>query len=56
MIELTIDPDVICREVYGKRNVGFMLASHAAHNAYHLGQIVLMLKLMGEWNEEMKDA
>ena len=37
--------------VFEDRNAGCMLVSHTTHNAYHLGQIVLLLKLMGEWEE-----
>lgn len=43
------DPDNMDREVFEDRNVGFVLASHALHNAYHLGQIVVLRSQLGDW-------
>jgi hypothetical protein len=43
-------PELVRREPVADRNVGYMLASHALHNAYHLGQIVLLRRLMGDWH------
>jgi uncharacterized damage-inducible protein DinB len=37
------------RTLYEDQNVGRMLVSHTLHNAYHLGQIVLMRRLLGIW-------
>ncbi len=37
------------RELYRGRSAGFMLASQSCHNAYHLGQIVLLRRLQGTW-------
>ena len=34
---------------FGDRNVGMIITSHALHNSYHLGQIVLMRRLLGDW-------
>ena len=34
---------------FGDRNVGIIITSHALHNSYHLGQIVLMRRLLGIW-------
>ena len=56
IIALAGDAEAMGREVYGDRNVGAMFASHAAHNAYHLGQIALLLKMMGVWDEPPKDG
>ncbi len=50
IIALADGDEAMGREVYGDRNAGAMLVSHAAHNAYHLGQIALLLKMQGEWN------
>lgn len=36
-------------ELYRGRSVGYMLASQSTHNAYHLGQIVLLRRLQGSW-------
>jgi uncharacterized damage-inducible protein DinB len=33
----------------GNRTVGYRLLSHAGHNAYHLGQIVLLRRILGLW-------
>lgn len=49
------DSEAMKREVYGNRNAGAMFASHAAHNAYHLGQIALLIKLQGEWRYAATD-
>jgi hypothetical protein len=50
----------IQRTVYGDLTVGAMLVSHTLHNAYHLGQIVLIRRLLGLWpppqQEEGADA
>lgn len=37
------------RELYEGRSAGFTMASHACHNAYHLGQIVAARRLLGLW-------
>ena len=39
----------MAQELYRGRSVGFMLASECCHNAYHLGQIVLLRRLQGSW-------
>ena len=33
----------------GNRTVGYRLLSHAGHNAYHIGQIVLLRRILGFW-------
>lgn len=48
-MEALAAPDVCARELYRGRSVGFMLASHACHNAYHLGQVVLLRRNLGLW-------
>jgi uncharacterized damage-inducible protein DinB len=35
--------------VSGKSTVAYVLLDHALHNAYHLGQIVLLRRLLGIW-------
>jgi hypothetical protein len=47
--EALAQPETCAKELYRGRSLGFMLASHACHNAYHLGQIVLMRRLLGLW-------
>ena len=46
------DPVVLGRDVFGDRNAGNMLVSHATHNAWHLGQVVLLRRLQGTWPPE----
>lgn len=41
--------------VFDDLTVGAMLVSHATHNAYHLGQIVLLRRLMGFWPPEASE-
>jgi hypothetical protein len=48
-LEALATPETCARELYRGRSVGFMLASHACHNAYHLGQIVLLRRALGLW-------
>ncbi|MCB1220396.1 MAG: DinB family protein [Planctomycetales bacterium] len=35
--------------VFDDRDIGMVIASHALHNSYHLGQIVTMRQLLGVW-------
>jgi len=51
ILELVGDPAVMGRIVFGERNMGVMLVSHACHNAYHLGQIIVIRRLQGTWPE-----
>jgi hypothetical protein len=51
MLTAVEEPGAIQRLVFGDRNVGCMLVSHTLHNAYHLGQIVLMRRMQGTWVE-----
>ncbi len=37
------------REFVKERSLGYALASQASHNAYHLGQIVLLRRILGLW-------
>lgn len=37
------------RELIKERSLGYGLASQASHNAYHLGQIVLLRRILGLW-------
>jgi hypothetical protein len=48
-LEALATPETCARELYRGRSVGFTLASHACHNAYHLGQIVLLRRALGLW-------
>ena len=38
--------------VSGKNSVAYVLVDHALHNGYHLGQIVLLRRLLGVWTPE----
>jgi hypothetical protein len=49
LVATAADPAKMELEVFDDRNVGFMLTSHACHNSYHLGQIVLMRVQLGCW-------
>ncbi len=43
-------PELMQREPKPGRNVACLMANHALHNAYHLGQVVLLRRLMGNWS------
>lgn len=48
--ELARNPDVLSRRFDGESfTVGVLLLSHVTHNSYHLGQVVLMRRLIGAW-------
>ena len=48
--ELARDPENVAREILGgKFTVGARLVWFTGHNAYHLGQIVLMRRILGAW-------
>ena len=49
LLTLCDDKLAMGRVVFGDRDVGCMLVSHTTHNAYHLGQIVMLRRLMGNW-------
>jgi len=49
LLGLTEDHAAMQRTVFGDRNVGSMLVSHTTHNAYHIGQIVLIRRILGLW-------
>jgi uncharacterized damage-inducible protein DinB len=47
---LTADAGVLERQYLERdHDVGFVLMDFALHNAYHLGQIVLLRRLLGAW-------
>lgn len=46
---LATDPAALKRQVFADYCVGDMLVSHASHNAYHLGQVALLRRLLGCW-------
>jgi uncharacterized damage-inducible protein DinB len=47
---LTSDPVILERQYLDRdQDVGFVLMDFALHNAYHLGQIVLLRRLLGAW-------
>lgn len=52
MQQLADDPEAMRRILFEGRNAGFTLTSHACHNAYHLGQVVLLRRLAGIWSRE----
>lgn len=43
------DPELLNRMHGENYTVGFRLVSHLGHDAYHLGQIVLIRRLFGAW-------
>jgi hypothetical protein len=49
LVELSRDTERMEAMPFEDRDGGFTLASHALHNTYHLGQIVLMRRLLGIW-------
>ena len=49
-------PDLMQREPKPGLNVGCLLANLALHNAYHLGQVVLLRRMMGNWNPVYPDS
>jgi len=49
LLKCAEDPELMRREPNDTSNIGFMLANHALHNAYHLGQVVLMRIQQGNW-------
>jgi len=48
LLDLIDDVDK-SRSVYEEQTVGSMLVSHTLHNAYHIGQIVLLRRQLGIW-------
>ncbi len=47
---LTVDPVTLERQYLDRdQDVSFVLMDFALHNAYHLGQIVLLRRLLGAW-------
>lgn len=47
---LTDDAALLGRQYLGRdHDVAFVLMDFALHNAYHLGQIVLLRRLLGAW-------
>jgi len=49
---LAADEEALAREVFRDRDVGNMLVSHTTHNAWHLGQVVMLRRLQGTWPPE----
>ncbi|HEX7003357.1 MAG TPA: DinB family protein [Trueperaceae bacterium] len=45
------DPALLARRVVEGRDtsVGYQLTSHFAHEAHHLGQIILLRRMQGDW-------
>lgn len=48
-VEALATPENCTREFVKERSLGYALASQASHNAYHLGQIVLLRRILGLW-------
>jgi hypothetical protein len=48
-VEALATPENCARELVKERSLGYALASQASHNAYHLGQIVLLRRILGLW-------
>ena len=48
--EMARDPDQLERPILGDRfSVGARMVWFTGHNAYHLGQVVLMRRILGAW-------
>lgn len=43
------NPEILSRKQGENYTVGFRLLSHLGHDAYHLGQIVLIRRMIGAW-------
>jgi uncharacterized damage-inducible protein DinB len=44
------DPELLERTILGGRfTVGLRMVWFTGHNAYHLGQVVLMRRILGAW-------
>jgi hypothetical protein len=43
------NPELLSRMQGPNYTVGFRLLSHLGHDAYHLGQIVLIRRMIGAW-------
>lgn len=44
------DPELLARTILGGRfTVGLRMVWFTGHNAYHLGQVVLMRRILGAW-------
>ncbi|MCC7479045.1 DinB family protein [bacterium] len=53
LLEQQGDAELPAGEVFYKgRSSGFLMAMQALHNTYHLGQIVLLRRMLGAWPEE----
>ena len=49
LLAITENVAAMQRIIFDDLKVGRMLLSHPMHNAYHLGQIVLIRRLQGTW-------
>jgi uncharacterized damage-inducible protein DinB len=47
--EMAREPELLNRVMRSNQTVGYRLLSHAGHDAYHLGQIVLLRRMIGAW-------
>ena len=48
-LDMARDAELLGRVNRTNQTVGFRLLSHAEHDAYHLGQIVLIRRMIGAW-------
>jgi uncharacterized damage-inducible protein DinB len=48
-LEMARDAELLGQITRTNQTVGFRLLSHAGHDAYHLGQIVLLRRMIGAW-------
>jgi hypothetical protein len=49
LLAIAAEPGKLEAMIFDNRNAGFVAASHACHNSYHLGQIVMLRRLLGIW-------
>ena len=49
LLAIAAEPGKLAAMIFENRSAGFVATSHACHNSYHLGQIVLLRRLLGSW-------
>ncbi len=49
LLATTDNTEALEAVVFDDRNIGVVITSHALHNSYHFGEIVLMRRMLGIW-------
>lgn len=49
LLETSTDNAAMEAVVFDDRDIGIVITSHALHNSYHFGEIVLMRRMLGIW-------